>query len=319
MSEAPKKSPVHAEVCLALGATRRRLESYPPRETKLGVLPVLRTLPVKDRRLIGPWCFLDRYGPLSFTDGRPMDVAPHPHMGLQTVTWLLEGEIAHGDSLRGEGVARPGTVNVMTSGDGIAHTERTPAANSGRLSGVQLWVALPDAHRRVAPSFQHVAEVPTVEPPGGGGLVQVFAGRLAGASSPARHHSAIVGADLRVHPGETLVLPLDPGHEHGVIVLGGDAALDGRPLDEGPLHYLGTRREEAGFASRSGARLLLIGGPPFPEKVLMWWNFVARTPEEIVQARADWEEGRRFGEVSYDRPRLAAPALTRLARPNPAS
>lgn len=309
---------VGAETCLALGGTDRLLDAFPGREVALGHLPVLRALPVKGRRLVGPWCFLDRFGPLSFTEGAPMDVAPHPHIGLQTVSWLLDGEIAHLDSLGSDAVLRPGGVNVMTSGRAIAHAERTPRDHTGRLSGVQLWTALPDAHRQDAPSFQHVAEVPRVETPGG--IAQVFSGALAGAVSPAHHLSPLVGADLQVHRGGRLDLPLDPAHEHAVLVLDGDAALDGQALAPRVLYYLGTRRGEVSLASRDGARVLLVGGVPFPETILMWWNFVARTPEEIRAARDDWEAHRRFGDVAaYAGPRLAAPELVRLARPNPIS
>ena len=312
------KRSVPTEQLVALGATRPLVESYPSRDTEVGALKVSRALPVKGRRMIGPWCFLDRYGPLAFSDGRPMDVAPHPHIGLQTVTWLLEGEVVHDDSLRCEAVARPGAVNVMTSGRGIAHAERTPSANSGRLNGIQLWAALPDAHRQITPSFQHVAQVPISERPEG--LVQIFAGEISGASSPARHYSEILGADVRVHPGHTLTLPLRSEYEYAVLVLAGDCIVNGQLLEERVLYYLGSRRSEVAFRSRAGGRLLLIGGPPFPETIVMWWNFVARTPEEIVKARTDWEERRLFGDVpAYDGPRLPAPSLTGLARPNPLS
>lgn len=247
-----------------------------------------------------------------------MDVAPHPHIGLQTVTWLLEGEVRHNDSLGCASVARPGGVNVMTAGKGIAHTEQTPARNSGSLSGVQLWVALPDAHRQVQPSFEAIEQVPVAALPGG--LVQVFAGGMAGVVSPARHYSELVGADLRVHAGRTLELDLHPQYEHAVVVLSGHCRMGEEVLAEGQLHYLGFGRSSVAFNSRSGGRLLLIGGPPFPETVLMWWNFVARTPEEIAQARTDWENHERFGEVpGYSGPRLSAPELVRFARPNPVS
>ena len=145
---------------MEVSSGQQTLESYPSREMAVGALVVSRALPVRGRRMIGPWCFLDRYGPLTFTAGRPMDVAPHPHIGLQTVTWLLEGEVVHDDSLGCEAVARPGAVNVMTSGRGIAHAERTPVVNTGRLSGIQLWTALPDQYRHLPPSFQHVERVP---------------------------------------------------------------------------------------------------------------------------------------------------------------
>ena len=151
---------VAAESCTAVGAVDQTFESYPVREVSLGPITVQRALPLRGRRLIGPWCFLDRFGPLTFNEGTPMDVAPHPHMGLQTVTWLLDGEVVHHDSLLSEGNLLPGAVNVMTSGHAIAHAERTPAKNTGRLSGVQLWTALPDTDRHRAASFQHVEEVP---------------------------------------------------------------------------------------------------------------------------------------------------------------
>jgi redox-sensitive bicupin YhaK (pirin superfamily) len=309
---------VAAESLVSLGATERRLDEYANYEIALGTLRISRALPVKGRRMIGPWCFLDRFGPLSFTEGTPMDVAPHPHMGLQTVTWLLEGEVVHDDSLGQEAVLRAGGVNVMTSGDAIAHAERTPADNSGRLNGVQLWTALLDRDRRRAASFQHLPSVPILEPRGG--IVRVFSGDLAEAASPAEHFSALVGADLQIHRDETLSIPLRPDFEYAVLVLTGDCRLDGQSLRDRVLCYLGMQRTDAAFTSHSGARLLLVGGPPFPEPILMWWNFVARTPEEISEARADWERGRRFGSVTaYKGARLAAPELVRLARPNPVS
>lgn len=311
-------SEVSAESCTAVGASEEQFESYPVRDVAIGAMHVQRALPVKGRRLIGPWCFLDRFGPISFTEGAPMDVAAHPHMGLQTVTWLLAGELVHYDSLSSEGSLQPGALNVMTSGHAIAHAEQTPTKNTGRLNGVQLWTALPDAERHRAASFQHVPEVPVLESPGG--VVQVFSGRLGNQQSPARHFSELVGADLQVHSKNTLDVPLQRHHEHAVLVLEGDCTLAGQPLSQGVLHYLGTQRTDLSLTSREGARLLLVGGVPFPETILMWWNFVARTPEEIQQARDDWESHRRFGDVAaYRGPRLSAPELTRFAAPNPVS
>jgi quercetin 2,3-dioxygenase len=289
------------------------LEPHPGRPTPLGPLTVWRALPARGRRLIGPWCFLDRYGPLSFTDDKPMDVAPHPHIGIQTVSWLLEGEVIHHDTLGCEGLVRPGGVNVMTAGRGIAHAEETPKGNSGRLNGVQLWVALPEVHRHVTPAFQHVPEVPQLD--ARGAIVRQFLG----GDSPAATFSDIVGIDAMVHAGETWNFPLTAAREHGLFVCGGDATLEGQPLDVNTLYYLDTGRTELSVKSRDGARLLLLGGTPFGEPVLMWWNFVARTPEEIAAARADWEDGR-FGEVTaYRGPRMHAPPLLHLAPPNPAS
>ncbi len=313
-----RQEPVSTEECTALGAIGQTLESYPNRELALGGLPVSRALPVRDRRMVGPWCFLDRFGPLTFNEGKPMDVAPHPHIGLQTVTWLLDGEVIHDDSLGFEGLLRPGGVNVMTSGDGIAHAEQTPRHHTGRLNGVQLWVALPDAHRHTAAAFEHVERVPFVEH--AGGIVHVIGGEVDHASAGTRHYSDLVGADLAIHPRHALEIPLRNNFEHAVLVLSGDCALEGNRLEPRMLYYLGTRRSAASFSSIEGARVLLIGGPPFDGTILMWWNFVARTPEEIAAAREDWENRRRFGEVAaYKGPRLSAPDLSRFARANAVS
>ena len=311
-------STVAAETCEAIASEHQQLDAYPTRAVTLGQLAVVRALPVKGKRLIGPWCFLDRFGPATFAQGGGMDVAPHPHIGLQTVTWLLDGEIVHDDSLEQEALLRPGGVNIMTSGRAIAHAERTPQDNTGRLNGVQLWTALPDRDRHRMPSFQHLMEVPRVEQTGG--IAQVFSGALAGATSSAEHFSSLVGADLQVHARHELTLPLERQHEHALLILSGECALEGQRLEERVLYYLGTQRSGMSLTSSSGARLLLIGGVPFPETILMWWNFVARTPEEIREARNDWEAHRTFGDVpAYKGARIPAPALVRLAPPNPVS
>jgi redox-sensitive bicupin YhaK (pirin superfamily) len=312
------KSDVAAEPCVALGASAREFQAYPAREVALGSLVVRRALPVRGRRLVGPWCFLDRFGPLAFAEGPAIDVAPHPHMGLQTVTWLLDGEVVHEDSLSNESLLRSGGVNVMTSGHAIAHAERTPPKNSGRLNGVQLWTALLDRDRHRAGSFQHVREVPRIEHPGG--IVSVFSGRCDNVVSSAEHFSDLVGADLRIHPRSELTFPVEPEYEHAILLLQGDAAVEGQGLDSHTLYYLGTCRSELSMTSVGGGLVLLLGGPPFPETILMWWNFVARTPDEIREAREDWEAHRRFGDVvAYSGPRLDAPALLKFAAPNPLS
>jgi hypothetical protein len=239
-------------------------------------------------------------------------------MGLQTVTWLLEGEVVHDDSLETEAVLRPGGVNVMTSGHAIAHAERTPGENSGRLNGVQLWTALPESRRHGSASFQHLREVPILDLPGG--RIRIFSGALGGAMSTAQHFSELVGGDVQVNRAETITIPLQREHEHAVLVLAGSCVLEGQPLEHGTLYYLGTQRTELTLSSTEGARVLLIGGLPLEETILMWWNFVARTPDEIRQAREDWEAHRRFGDVrAYKGARLAAPELVRLAQPNPVS
>jgi redox-sensitive bicupin YhaK (pirin superfamily) len=303
-----------AEPC-ASDPARPTLQALPGRLTDLGGLAIRRLLPRSQRRLVGPWCFLDAYGPLSFRSGKPMDVAPHPHIGLQTVSWLLEGEVVHHDSLGLEATAVPGALNLMTAGSGIAHAEETPPRNVGRLRGVQLWVALPDASRSTTPAFESHRALPVVEL--GGGRATVIVGELAGARSPARAFSPIVGADVSGEAGRRLTLPLEPEFEHALVPLLGECRLDEQPLAIDTLYYLGCgRRELALVSERQPFRALLIGGAPFGETVLMWWNFVARTTEEVVAAREDWEAGRRFGEVrSYAGPRSAAPPF--LARPVP--
>lgn len=280
------------------------IESFPAHEARVGQLDLRRALPLRQKRMVGPWCFLDRYGPLSFTSGRPMDVAPHPHIGIQTVTWLLEGEVLHRDSLGYEALAEPGKVNVMTSGRGISHSEETPRGSSGRLNGVQLWVALPDALRHQAPSFEHRASLPLLD--FGNGTAMLF-----------MQSTAILGAELRVRE---MTMPLDATFEHALFVLDGSAMLEGEHLVPDILYYLAPGRAEVALKSRDGARILLLGGTPFGEPVLMWWNFVARTHEEIAAAREEWERGTAFGQVrGYDGPSSPAPPLHARARPPAAS
>jgi hypothetical protein len=300
-----------ADRCLS-EPTAPTVQALPALHTDLGGLPIRRLLPRSQRRMVGPWCFCDLYGPLAAA----MDVPPHPHTGLQTVSWLLEGAVRHDDSLGATALARPGRLNLMTAGRGIAHAERTPPGAAARLHGVQLWIALPDAHRHLAPAFEAHEAVP--EAAFEGGSARVIIGALAGVSSPARAFSPVVGAELALRGGRA-ELPLDRGFEHALLVLSGGAALDGRHLEADTLYYLGAGRATLCLeAEGAGARLLLLGGAPFREPVLMWWNFVARTGEELRGARADWEAGRRFGTVAADAGRrLAAPPF--VARPVPRS
>jgi len=294
------------------------LESTPARTESLGQLTIRRSLPIARRRTVGPWCFFDRYGPLTFSEGKPMDVAPHPHIGLQTVSWLTEGEVLHRDSLGFEQLVRAGGLNLMTSGRGIAHSEETPAQPSGRLSGVQLWIALPEGARDSAPRFDHYAEVPRLDLRGG--VVKVFAGEMDGVSSPARVYSPLVGAEIRMGAGQELTVPLEPDFEHALVFLDGEATVDREILGPEALHFLGCGRSELSIGSTSASTAILIGGLPLGEPIVMWWNFVARSHEEIAVAREAWERGERFGEVNdYRGPRLAAPPLRARAKPNPAS
>jgi len=294
------------------------IQSLRARETSLGSLRILRALPRSQRRTVGAWCFLDRYGPLSFSEGSPMDVAPHPHIGLQTVSWLLQGEIVHNDSLGCEALMRAGQLNLMTAGRGIAHAEVSPKANSGTLDGVQLWVALPTNRRNMAPVFHHHASLPVLE--FGGGTATIIAGTLLNQTSPAQMLSPIVGAEIAFRSPNPIELPVNREFEHALFILRGDVSLNNTPLESGTLHYLGTDRDELQLTGSDDARLLLLGGEPFTDPILMWWNFVGTTHHEIAEAREDWVQHRRFGEVTaYQGPRIPAPDLLRLAPANPAS
>jgi quercetin 2,3-dioxygenase len=288
------------------------LELTGARVARVGDMTVRRLLPLRMRRSVGAWCFVDHYGPMSVDGKAGMRVPPHPHIGLQTVTWLISGDVLHTDSLGSEQLIRPGQLNLMTAGRGIAHAEVSPADHDPALHGVQLWVALPEGSRQVEPAFAHHAELPTA---GIGGFeITVFVGSLGGAQSPARVFSEIVGAELIAGRDARGVLPLQPGHEHVIFAALGSAEVAGTALQPGSLLYLGTGREQVEVAAPEGSRLILLGGVPLGERLLMWWNFVARTPEEIEAAAADWREGR-FGTVAdYDGEPMPVPPLGRLRR-----
>lgn len=314
MSDTAKPGP--AEVCIADPATGARLEPLPGRASDLMGLSIRRLLPTRGRRLIGPWCFLDGFGPLSFQSGKPMDVAPHPHIGLQTVSWLLAGEILHRDSTGATGVGRPGLLNLMTSGRGIAHSEETPSDPTAHdLHGVQLWVALPETSRHVAPGFEQ--REPLLVADERGARARLVIGEAAGKRSPATTFSPLCAVDLELPAHAKLVLPLEPGFEHALLPLAGDVQVGDATLAVDTLYDLGTgRRELCVQAGDRAGRALLIGGAPFGERIVMWWNFVARDADEIVAAREAWQRGERFGAVAgYPGERLPAPEM--LARPQP--
>lgn len=301
------------EQCSSQPDAKPEILSYPARSADLGAgLTVTRALPLRQHRLVGPWCFFDTYGPLSFTGRKAMDVAPHPHIGLQTVSWLFAGEVLHNDSLGLQGLAKPGELNLMTAGRGIAHAEETPTQNSGKLHGLQLWIALPEAERQREPTFDHYRDLPVLEP--GGGQVNLFMGELAGLRSPGRAFSPLVGAEIRLTAKSKLRIPLEPAWEHALVVMEGLLQLDGELLAPRALHYLGTHRDGLELVSDGATRAVLIGGAPFGESVVIWWNFVARSADEIRAARAEWQTGTRFGEVkAYHGARIEAPEL--LGRP----
>jgi redox-sensitive bicupin YhaK (pirin superfamily) len=292
------------------------LEVTEARTARVGDITVRRMLPLRLRRSVGPWCFIDHYGPMDVDGVTGMKVPPHPHIGLQTVTWLLSGNVLHRDSLGSEQLIRPGQLNLMTAGRGIAHAEESPARREPTLHGVQLWVALPDARRQVDPAFEHHGELPATSL--GGFAITVLTGELAGVASPATAFSPIVGAELAA-PGRpaSCLLPLRPDFEHVVFVVSGQASANGVRLEPGHLLYSPAGRHEIAVAAPAGSALMVLGGEPLGEPLLMWWNFVARTPEEISAATAAWRSGE-FGSVGgYQGDPLPAPPLdvARLKRP----
>jgi len=294
------------------------LEITEARNARVGDITVRRMLPLRLRRSIGAWCFIDHYGPMDVDGVTGMNVPPHPHIGLQTVTWLLSGNVLHRDSLGSEQLIRPGQLNLMTSGRGIAHAEESPAEHDPTLHGVQLWVALPDANRQVGPAFEHHGELPVTNL--GGFVITVLTGELAGAASPATTFSPIVGAELSAQSAAaSCLLPLRPGYEHALFVVSGQASANGVRLEPGHLLYSPAGRHELAVAAPPGSTLILLGGEPLAEQLLMWWNFVARTPEEIAAATAAWRAGE-FGPVGgYQGDPLPAPPLevALLKRPRP--
>jgi quercetin 2,3-dioxygenase len=285
---------------------------------------VRRILPNKTRRMIGAWCFLDHYGPDDIKQTGGMWVPPHPHTGLQTVTWLFEGEGLHTDSLGSHQRIRPGQLNVMTAGRGICHAEISPEDAPTYLHGVQLWTCLPDPVRHSTPAdFTHIADLPTHHEHGF--TVKVMVGDLAGETSTAPTYTPLVGAELTLEPGASGTIPLDPGFEYGVLTATGTVTVGGRDVPSNAMSYLGQGMHELSFAVPDGAdgpaTALLLGGAPFEEEIVMWWNFIGRSHEEIVEQREDWNgEGiswapERFGQVQGFRgDRLLAPPMpnTRL-------
>ncbi|RRO20461.1 pirin family protein [Saccharopolyspora rhizosphaerae] len=292
-----------------------------PREVPLGgprAMLVGRTLPNRHRRMVGAWCFADFYGPADITGQPGMQVPPHPHTGLQTVSWLLDGQVLHCDSVGSTQLVEPGRLSLMTAGRGIAHSEESPADHSAVLHGVQLWIALPGEERGVAPHFEHHADLPVISTPEG--TATVLVGSLLGGTSPATTYSALVGAELSVHPGTTMVIPVEAHFEHAVLALW-DITVDGHEVSTGDMLYVGSGRDAVTITAAGRGRAMLLGGVPFEEQIVMWWNFVGRSHEEVAEARAEWERNRRaldepgrFGVVhGHHAPPLPAPALPNAA------
>ena len=286
------------------------LDLLPGKEVLLGESTrVRRLLPTLGRRMVGAWAFVDHYGPDDISAGAGMQVAPHPHTGLQTVSWLLEGEVHHRDSLGSDVQFGPGQLALMTAGRGIAHSEQSPVSHPRFLHGAQLWVVLPDAHRETAPAFEHHGTLPGFT--SDGLTATVLMGDFGGASSPGTAYTPLVGVDLDLGPGADVEVPLDPDFEYGLLASSGSASVEGAPLDRGAMLYLGTGRRTLRLTATEPTRLLLLGGEPFEEQLVMWWNFVGRSGEEIADYAEQWNaESERFGAVvGYDGERLEAPPL----------
>ncbi|TWP38192.1 pirin family protein [Leekyejoonella antrihumi] len=294
------------------------IELLTPRDVPLGgprAMTVHRTLPQRSRSLIGAWCFVDHYGPDDVSTSGGMQVPGHPHTGLQTVSWLFSGEIEHRDSIGTHAVVRPGQMNLMTAGRGIAHSEFSTSRTT-TLHGVQLWVALPAEHADTAPAFEHY-EPQSVTVDGASALV--FLGMLAGTTSPVATFSPLVGAEITVPAGHATALDVDPSFEHGLLVDTGTVTVSGQEAKTAELVVCGTGRERITLQAGADetARVLLLGGAPFGEQILMWWNFVGRTQDEITTYRQDWQRERdgsagsgRFGSLppEWDQT-LPAPVL----------
>jgi quercetin 2,3-dioxygenase len=285
------------------------VEAREGRTTNVGGLDVVRVLPTKGRRTVGAWCFVDLMGPADAQDPDPMEVGPHPHIGLSTVTWLLEGEAQHTDSLGTEQMIRPGQLNLMTAGHGIAHAE---LATAPPFRGVQMWVAQPEETRHGASAFAHHGELPELELDRGRAMV--FMGSLEGASSPARADTPLLGADLSLRRGRTR-LPMTATFEHAVVALDGRVKVGPEVIEPGWLALVPTGVEELPIeAEHDETRLLVLGGEPLGERVQMWWNFVARDRDEITAAWREWDERTdRFGSVPSTLERIEAPRPPWLA------
>ena len=277
-------------------ATARKALLLESREVPLGgvrAMEVRRSLPQRDLPLVGAWCFLDRFGP----QVTRMRVEPHPHIGLQTVTWPFVGEVRHRDAVGSDVIVRRGALNIMTSGAGIAHSEYSVGEDAVPLDALQLWVALPESRRHGGPAFERHEDLPVIRLEslsGAPGEATVVLGSFGGAVAPATVYTPIVGAELRIPAGSRVRVPLDPAWEHALVGIDGDASVTTSAetavdLDDGHLLYLGLSRNDVVVSSATGATLFLLGGEPFEDDIVMWWNFVGRSHEEIVQAREDWE------------------------------
>ena len=270
-------------------------QTLTPTTHDLGQFEVRRVLPAKSRSMVGPFIFVDQFGPAQLDLGSGMDVRPHPHINLATVTWLFEGAIDHRDSIGSFATIRPGQVNLMTAGKGIVHSERSPEAErkaGPKLYGMQTWLPLPDGREEIDPAFEAVTDLPVIED--GHAKAIVIMGELWGERAPTTTHADTIYAEIMLEPGGMIPLEED-ADERAVMLVGGEASVDGHALTLYQLAVLQPGREMT-LESRSGARVMLMGGEAFTTKRHAWWNFVSSSRERINQAKDDWREGR-FGTV----------------------
>jgi len=266
------------------------IQTITPVTHDLGDFKVNRTLPGRQRTMVGPFIFVDEFGPARLPAGRGMDVRPHPHINLATVTYLFEGAIEHRDSIGSHAVIEPGAINLMTAGSGIVHSERSPEAvraEGPAMYGMQTWLALPDGQEEIAPAFDHVAaeQLPLVEDDGAS--ARVLMGTLWGATAATPQHSSTIYADILLGAGSAIPVDSD-ADERAVMLVGGDAELDGQTLDLFAL-YLLRPGHQARLSSTSGARLMLLGGQAFSTRRYVFWNFVSSSRDRINQAKEDWK------------------------------
>jgi redox-sensitive bicupin YhaK (pirin superfamily) len=274
------------------------LKTVTPVTHDLGSFEVRRAIPSPECRMVGPFVFVDQFGPVHLAPGQGMDVRPHPHINLATVTWLFEGAIDHRDSLGTFSTIHPGTVNLMTAGSGIVHSERSPAAERAggpKLYGMQTWLALPDGREEIAPAFEAVSDLPVID--GGGANARIVMGSLWGSRAPTTCYAETIYAEIGLAPGGSI--PIEAGaDERAVMLVGGEASLDGEALKLYELNVL-KPAEAMTLRSEDGGRAMLLGGEAFATRRYVWWNFVSSDRERIEQAKADWREGR-FAKVPGD-------------------
>jgi redox-sensitive bicupin YhaK (pirin superfamily) len=286
----------------------KSIQRVASRPAQVGGIPIKRLIPSRQRRMIGSWCFLDHAGPSEFPPGAGMRVGPHPHIGLQTFTWMLKGKVLHRDSLGNEQVIRPGQVNLMTAGRGVAHTEES-MPDEDHMHTAQLWIALPPDASACEPAFDHYPDLPRWSE--GGCDFTLLAGDYNGHQAPAKIYTPLIGMDVFSAQGADLQLNLNPDYEYGILTLEGEIQIHSELFTPDTLAYFGRANSELRVQLNPGSRIILLGGEPCPQETFIWWNFVGHSKADIAQAQRDWESGsERFGQIhGNDAMRMMPPPL----------